>query len=241
MNELSIIIPCLSSVDCVSHLLDELAAFLMKSPGDNEIVVVVNEKVQSAERVAYYVKDKYPWLKFEMLQIKGGARSYGALVRFGVAYSSGRYVLLISSRRENDLAIIPEMLNKIRGGSQVIQATRYQAADDSRDVPFKFSLYQHIYRLLTRFLLGFKVSDSTYGFKMFDRVFILALGLNQNGYSVCPEITFKALLAGGRVEYIASKNKSTAVNRDFKLYKEGIGYLYLLMRGFAHRIGVLWF
>jgi dolichol-phosphate mannosyltransferase len=225
----------------MTELIDELAVFLMKSPSDTEIIVVANEKVQSIGNIVHYVKNKYPWMKFEMLQIKGGTRSYGALVRFGVAYSSSRYALLVSSSGENDFTLIPKMLSKIREGAQVVQASRYSSSNNSKDVPFKFRFYQHIYRSLAKLLLGFKVSDSTYGFKMFDRVFIQALGLNQNGYSVCPEITFKTLLAGGKVEYIASSNKSSTINRDFKLYKEGIGYLWLLVRGFMHRIGILWF
>jgi len=241
MNELSIIFPCLSSVDLLSELMDALSAFLMKSPSDIGIIVVANEKVRSIDRIVHHVKNKYPWVKFEMLQIKGGVRSYGALVRFGVAYSNSRYVLLVSPSGENDLAIIPKMLNTIRGGVQVVQASRYSSLTGSKDIPLKFRFYQRVYRLLAKLLLGFKISDSTYGFKMFDRVFLQAIGLNQNGYSVCPEITFKALLAGGKVEYIASNNKLSSPNRNFKLYKEGIGYLYLLIRGFAHRIGVLWF
>jgi len=111
---------------------------------------------------------------------------------------------------------------------------------DAKNVPLRFRFYQTIYLFLTRLFLGFRISDSTYGFKMFDRLFIQAMGLNQNGYSICPEITFKALLAGGRVEYLASSMKSTPINKDFKLYEEGIKYLWLLIRGFGHRMGILW-
>jgi len=241
MNELSIIIPCLSSVYTLPQFIDELAIYLMSNPSDIDIIVVANERVQSIGRIVHYVKRKYPWMKFEMLQIKGGTRSYGALVRFGIAYSSSRYVLLVSSSGENDLAIIPKMLSKIREGIQVVQASRYSTQSDAKNVPLKFRLYQYIYRSLTKLILGFRISDSTYGFKMFDRVFIQAMGLTQNGFSICPEITFKALLARGRVEYIASSVKSTPINRDFKLHQEGIKYLWLLARGFAHRIGILWF
>jgi hypothetical protein len=133
------------------------------------------------------------------------------------------------------------MLTKIRLGAQVVQATRYTRKGLTLKVPFRFRLYQDIYRFLTRVLLGFRISDSTYGFKMFDRIFIQAIGLNQNGHSICPEITIKALLAGGRVEYITSTNKSIPINRDFKLYQEGLGYFYLLSRGLVHRLGILWF
>lgn len=241
MNELSIIIPCVSSVDMLPRFIDELVFYVMNNPGDIDIVVVVNEKIHAMESVVPTIRKKYPWLRFMALQRVGNPRNYGALVRFGVAYSTSRYVALVSPYGDDDLSIIPAMMNMIRKGAQVVQATRYSSAEATENVHLRFRIYQNIYRLLARMLLGFKISDSTYGFKMFDRIFIQALGLHHNGYSICPEITFKALLAGGKVEYISSRTKSTSLKRDFRIYKEGPGYLWLLVRGFAHRLGMLWF
>ena len=241
MNELSIIIPCVSSVDMLPQFIDELAICLMSNPSDVDIIVVVNEKAGSIGHVVRHVRKKYPWLRFETLQRTGNPRNYGALVRFGAAYSTSRYIALVSPYGEDDVSILPAMLNRIRKGAQVVQATRFSSEESLRKIQLKFRIYQGIYRFLASCLLGYKISDSTYGFKMFDRVFIQALGLNQNGYSVCPEITFKALLAGGKVEYISSSTKSAPIKKDFKVYKEGIGYLWLLIRGFAHRVGILWF
>jgi len=241
MNELSIIIPCLFSTDMLPQFIDKLAVYLMSNPSDTDLIVVANENAISTHSIIEYVRGKYPWLRFEMIQRVGKARSYGALCRFGIAYSTSRYFVLVSPYGEDDMSTIPQMLNKIRKGAQVVQATRYSSTDDARQVPLKFHIYQYIYRSLVRLLLGLGISDSTYGFKMVDRVFIQALGLTQNGYGICPEITLKALLAGAKVEYISSTFKTSPMHKDFKLYKEGIGYLWLLIRGFAHRIGILWF
>lgn len=241
MNELSIIIPCVSSVDMLPQFIDELATYLMSNPSDIDIIAVVNEKVRSMKDVARYVRERYPWLKFETLQRAGNPRHYGALARFGVAYSTSRYIVLVSPYGTDDLSLIIPMLNKIRGGMQVMQATRYTSAADAKMVPLRFRIYQFIYRCLTKVLLGMNISDSTYGFKMFDRIFIQSMGLTQNSYSICPEITFKALLAGGKVEYIPSSIRSAPIDRDFKLHEEGVKYLWVLIRGFAHRIGILWF
>lgn len=241
MNELSIVIPCISSIEALPEFIDELAFHLTNNPSDIDIIVVVNEKIPSTGRLIHYVKKKYPWLKFELLQRAGNSRSYGALARFGMAYSTSRYVVLVSPYGEDDICLITSMLTQIRKGAQLVQATRYASNEEAKGVRLRFRIYQYIYRALARVLLGVKISDSTYGFKMFDRVFVQALGVTQNGYSICPEITFKVLLAGGKVEYISSDFKSTPLKKDFKLYKEGFGYLWVLLRGFAHRIGVLWF
>jgi len=241
MNELSIIIPCVSSVDILPGFIDRLATYLMSNPSQIDIIIVANESAGSMRDIVHYIRKKYPWLKFEILQRKGYMRSYGALVRFGMAYSTSHYVVLLSPYGEDDIGLIMPMLQKIRDGFQVVQATRYACSADTKRVQLRFRIYQYFYRFSTKLLLGFSISDSTYAFKMFDRVFIQALGLNQNGYSICPEITFKALLSEAKVAYISSKFNDTVINRDFKLCREGIGYFWLLIRGFVHRLGILWF
>lgn len=241
MNELSIIVPCLSSVDVLPEFLDELAKYLMENPNDIEIIIVTNDSLDPAAPIVGYVQDRYPWTKFRMLQRLGESRGHGALVRLGLACSTGRYAVLVSPYGEDDISIITRMLGMIRKGSQVIQVTRYSLPEDSDTVQLRYRIYQHVYRFLTRLLTGHKISDSTYGFKMFDRIFIQALGLTQNGRGISPEITLKGLLAGGKVEYLPSGVRAREIGAKFKLHKDGFGYLWLLIRGLGHRIGIAWF
>jgi len=239
MNELSIVVPCVSSVDMLPAFIGDLATQLMSSPRDADVIIVVNENAPSLNEVINFIRKEYPWLKFEILQRAGDARNWGALARFGVAYSTSKYVVLVSPYGEDDISLISSMLGKIRKGAQLVQATRYANIDDAKRITLPFKIYQSLYRAMARLCLGFNISDTTYGFKMFDRVFMQALGLSHNGYSLSPEITFKTLLSGGKVEYVSSR--FTSINREFNIYKEGFGYLWLLVRGFLHRIGILWF
>ena len=241
MNELSIIVPCIYSTDRLPRLIDELSAYLMTNPTDIDLIVVANEQAVVGEDMLAYVRRRYPWIKFTMLCLKGGLRSYGALVRFGLAYSTSQYAALLSAHGDDDISLIPRMLEEMRKGAQVVQAVRYTNKNTRKNIPFRFKLYQHIYRALANLMLGLRINDSTYAFKMFDRVFLQALGLSQNGFSISPEITFKALLAKGKVTYLASSCKDVPLSRDFKLYREGIGYFWLLYRGCLHRLGISWF
>ena len=241
MNELSIVIPCLYSIENLSAFIDRLSQYLTANPGDINVIIVLNEKAPLPDMISTYVKEHYPWLRLRILQRFGVTQNYGALVRFGIAYSSSKYVVLVSPYGDDDLSIIREMLTRIRKGFQVVQATRYSSAENASRVKSRFRMYQHIYRFLTRLFLGLKISDSTSSFKMFDRAFIQAIGLTNNGYSVCPEVTIKCLLAGGKVDYIASTVQTNDVSSHFRLRREGFGYLLLLMRGFLHRLGISWF
>jgi glycosyltransferase involved in cell wall biosynthesis len=243
MNELSIIIPVLSNFEKVQAFIDTLGKYLMANPGDIDIIVVVDQTVQNPESLIAYTKKKDPWLRLRVLQRfgVGSIHNYGALVRFGMAYSTSKYVVLVSPHGEDDLSILSTMLAKVRKDCQVVQATRYAHPADAKNVGLVYRAYQSIYRLATRVFLGLESSDSTYAYKMFDRVFIQAIGVTRNRFSVCPEITIKSLLAGGKVEYVSSTVKRVEGIHDFKLVKEGVGYILLIVRGFLHRLGILWF
>lgn len=241
MNELSIILPCVSTVDMLQDFVDQLAIYLMSNPSEIDVIIVANEEIPSIERLVNYVQKKYPWLKFELLIRTGNKRNYGALARFGIAYSTSRYVVLVSPYGDNDFHIINLMLNKIRKGYQVIQVTSKLSKADTNRKQMMFNAYRLIYRFLAQIMIGVKIKSATNTFKMFDRVFVQALGLTQNTHSICTEITFKVLLAGGKLKYLSSNSKIAPFNNDFKLFKEGIDYFWLLIRGFMHRIGIQWF
>jgi len=242
MNELSIVLPCVSTVDTLPDFIDQLAMYLMDNPSETDVIVVANEEVSSIERLVHSVHRKYPWLKFEILLRTGHKRGYGALARFGIAYSTSRYVVLVSPYGDDDLSIINLMLSKIRKGYQVVQATTQFSKADTDRKQIIYNIYRLIYRYLVRILIGVKIKSTTNSFKMFDRVFVQAIGLTQNTHSICPEITIKVLLAGGKLKYLTSSLKAAPIdNKDFKIYREGISYSWLLIRGFMHRIGILWF
>jgi len=214
----------------------------MGNPSDVEIMVVADQNAGSLSPVTDYLQKKYPWLKFRILEKNGHSNGYGSLVRFALAYSTSRYAVLVSPYGEDDITNINKMLGSIRAGAQVVQATRYYLPEDSTMIRRMFRIYERTYTFLIYLITRKKISDCTYGYKMFDRVFIQALGLTQNGRSISPEITLKGILAGGKIEFISSNLMSKEIGYKFKLYRDGFGYFWLLIRCIMHRIKIiLWF
>jgi len=240
MNELSIIVPYEASTETLPAFIDDLSTYLMENPADIDVIVVANESAGLNQADLKALRSKYPWLKFNIL-LRKKYHAYGALVRFGIAYSSSRYVLVISPYGEDDLSVIGQMLKEMRQGAQLVQTTRVANERDRRIESVRFRAYQDIYRFLIRVLLGCSIKDSTYMFKMFDRPLVQALGLSQNGYSISPEITLKVFLAGGKISSISSTMKIAPINQNFKLYREGLGFGWVLWQGFLHRVGIAWF
>jgi len=164
------------------------------------------------------------------------------VVRYGLAHATGRFATIVAADGQNPLHLLPQMLTEARNGAQLVQCSRYDKDGESEAVPAIFKLYQKVYRTMTRVLLGQVVSDSTYGFKLFDRVLGIALGVNSNRFNLSPEITFKILLAGGKIVFVSgSRVPRKADETKFRLYRELDGYLYILFRAWMHRLGFLWF
>lgn len=167
---------------------------------------------------------------------------FGALVRYGVAHASGRYCAIVAADGTDPVELIPTMVQELRGGRQMVICSRY-LEDDGAAVSRRYRVYQRIYRVAIRVLLGREITDSTNGFRAFDRVFMQALGLSSNRFSVAPEMTFKATLAGGDVGYLPGQPlpRPGTGSEKFKLSNEIFGYGIVLVRAALHRLGIRWF
>jgi glycosyltransferase involved in cell wall biosynthesis len=167
---------------------------------------------------------------------------YGALVRYGLAHAAGRYCAVVAPDGTDPVELIPRMVQELRGGRQMVICSRY-LVEDSASVSLRYRLYQRVYRTGIRLLLGREIADSTNGFRAFDRVFVQALGLSSNRFSVAPEMTFKATLAGGDVGYLPGQPlpRAGAGSEKFKLSNEIAGYAIVLVRAAMHRLGIRWF
>jgi hypothetical protein len=166
-------------------------------------------------------------------------------VRLGIAYAQGRFCVLVMPDARDPLEVMPKMLTELRGGAHLVLCSRYEGgpAISATTVPARFRAYQAVYRRAIRMLLGFDIPDSTYGFRAFHRTFVTALGLSANRFAVCPEITFKVMLAHGTVVRVpgAQSGPTVRAQSKFRLRNELAGYALTLARASLHRVGLHWF
>jgi hypothetical protein len=131
----------------------------------------------------------------------------------------------------------------LRGGADLVLCSRYEDGAVDSGVPRRFAIYQSLYRRAIKLLLRVDIPDSTYGFRAFNRTFVQALGVTGHRFSVCPEITFKVLLAGGRTTRVKGVPTGPMVRDQskFRLGNELLGYALTLVRASMHRAGWRWF
>jgi hypothetical protein len=173
----------------------------------------------------------------------------GELIRTCCAYSSGDYILTLTGEGTQDLSLIEEIYAKILKSVKLIIVSRFEMVNKNSKTIFVF--YQKIYRMVIWILLGQRISDSTNGFRAFDRRFVQAIGVSRPGLSFFAEMTIKVLQAGGSIESISVKSNLEKFNEisskilnlqipeKFRLKTEIFGYIYVLMSAIYFRINNL--
>jgi glycosyltransferase involved in cell wall biosynthesis len=208
-----------------------------------EVLIVDDASSDGTVDLAAELSQRYPELHMRVLQRSRVNPGFGAMVRYGVAHATGRYCALVAADGTDPVDLIPRMVAELRSGKQLVICSRYLRSADGAVVPKRYRTYQRAYRAGIRILLGRRVTDSTNGFRAFDRVFMQAIGLASNRFSICPEMTFKTMLAGGEIGYLAGQPLPApgAGAEKFKLSNEIAGYGRVLARAALHRLGIRWF
>jgi len=236
MAEITILIPCKNEAPRLPDLLERLDRVVIDADLDCETIVLDDASDDDTVGVAMDLQRKCKALNIRIIRRFETRRGYGALIRYGLAYARGRYCLLMAADGAHPIESLPAYVAAARKGAHLVQCSRYETEEDSTDIPQRFRLYQAVYRLLVRLLLGWDIRDPTCSFKLVDRIFLLAIGIGQNSTAVVPEITLKVWMAGGEVVFIPGRQsfRERGISQ-FRFLREAMGYTYVLLRGCLHR------
>jgi len=168
-----------------------------------EVLVVDEGSDDGTLETARRLAEQYPNLHVRIFTRELVRPSFGGLLRYGMAHASGRYCAVVSADGSDPVDLLPEMLRRLRGGATMTVCSRYIRPEDARRVGRTYRVYQSVYRTAVKVLLGQEVTDSTYGFRAFNRLYIQALGTSSNRFNIFPEMTFKVIESGGTIEYLA--------------------------------------
>jgi glycosyltransferase involved in cell wall biosynthesis len=239
--ETSVLVPTLDDAATLGATIERLNRIMAATGTAAEVIIVDAGSRDGTLALAGELADRYPLLHLRILVQDRRASGFGAVIRLGMAYAQGRFCAIVMPDARDPLEVLPKMLGELRKGTHLVLCSRFEG--DESAVPARFRLYQRLYRQAIRHTLGYDIPDSTYGFRAFHRPFVQALGLQAHSFAVCPEITFKVMLAGGRVERVAGAQGAPMLRAQekFRLSNELLGYGVTLARAGLHRLGLRWF
>jgi dolichol-phosphate mannosyltransferase len=238
-----VIVPARNDAATLPQTIHDLDRVVAQATLFAEVLVIDDASDDPTAEVAVALAEQFPNLHVRVFRRTPPRPSFGGLVRYGMAHASGRYCAIVSADGSDPVDLLPEMLKRLRGGATMVIVSRYIRPEDARTVGRRYRVYQSLYRTGIRLLLGKTVTDSTYGFRAFNRIHVLELGTSSNRFNIFPEMTFKVLESGGTVEYLAGSPQPVGVggSEKFKLPNEILGYAGVLGRAALHRVGVRWF
>ena len=240
--ETTVLVPTLDDAPTLPATMERLNSVIAATGAAAEVIVVDAGSRDGTLALAGELADRYPLLHLRILVQDRSQSGFGAVIRLGMAYAQGRFCAIVMPDARDPLEVLPKMLAELRKGTHLVLCSRFET-DGHEGVPARFRLYQSLYRRAIRLALGFDIPDSTYGFRAFHRPFVQALGLQAHSFAVCPEITFKVMLAGGKVERVPGAQAAPMLQAQekFRLQNELLGYGVTLARAALHRMGLRWF
>ena len=243
MFELSILVCAHNEAHVLERSLVSLHSVMLHESISAEVVIVDDGSDDGTVDLAVKLSARMPELHMRVLERTPGHGGYGSMVRYGLAHASGEVLRVVAADGSDPVDLIPKMLGELRKGSQLVICSRYIDVQHGATLTPRFQLYQKVYRRAIRVLLKQEITDSTNGFRAFDRAFIQSMGLSSTKFSVCPEMTFKTLLSGGAIAYVPGQPtlRPGEGSEKFKLSHEIVGYGLVLFRSALHRAGLRWF
>jgi len=234
----SFIIPALNEQDNLAPLVERLTSLDQESR-PCEIVIVDDASTDATYQRGLELAGQDSRIK---ILRKDQPRGLGRAVRHALPEVRGKLAVVVMADGVDPLeTAVPQFCDKILfDGCHLVLLSRYAVPSDSDSIPFSYKFFQSGFRLITRYGLGIRFPDTTYAFRAFDVDFIRRLGLKGEGFEISPEVTFKVILAGGKVGEVSGRQTRRLRGKSkFRFLKAFRGYgrvvlecLYLRWRGY---------
>lgn len=233
--ELSFIVPALNEHDNLPPLVERLLALGPTSLA-REILIIDDASGDDTYEVGSRLAEQDARVRIFRKDLPHGI---GRAIRYGLPHVRGKVAVVVMADGVDPLEeAVPQFCDKIlTEGCHLVLLSRYTIRADSASIPFSYKFFQAGFRFLTRYALGIKHSDTTYAFRAFDPAFVRGLGLKSSGFEISPEITFKVILARGKVGEVAgSQTRRLRGKSKFRFGRAFRGYSRVFIEAFYLRL-----
>lgn len=214
-GKLSIIIPARNEARGLEKILPRLEASFPTA----EIIVVDDGSTDNTAEICA----RYKVIRLHLAVSMGN----GAAIKAGARQATGDILVLMDGDGQHDPAAIPDLLNKMAEGFDLVVGSRNAAS--------QANVWRHlangIYNRFASFMVNHKVMDLTSGFRAARAErFREFLHLFPNGFSYPATSTLAFFRAGYTVAYVPVKVEQRIGNSHIRIVKDGIRFLLILFK-----------
>ena len=211
MNKVSIVVPVWNEAKNIRSLVKQIDDALRTNNIGYEIIFVDDNSTDTTRVVINQLEDSYPVRLFSKIGNKGKAHS----LLEGFTYAKYELICMIDADLQYPPAAIPEMIEKIVNGADIVVGNRQKYA---AGLPRKL-MSKTFNFLFVKMLHGFNV-DAQSGLKVFRKKVVQHITLNPSSWTFDLELLVKARNAGYKIESIDIEfHKRHAGNSKIALIK----------------------
>jgi glycosyltransferase involved in cell wall biosynthesis len=216
----SVILPVIDETVSLRQTVEILLAENREHLG--EILIIVCKKTnQAALDVCSELTRDYP----NLVQVRSQRRPFlGGAMRDAFEWASGSHVLMMASDLETDPSTVKDLIAAAGEGYDIVTATRWKAARGFRGYnPAKY--YSNlIFQKAFGLLYGTRLSDLTYGFRLFKTEWVKKIAWEEQRHAFLLETIVKPLRLGARVAEIPSVWRNRTEGASHNQFRNHLAY-----------------
>jgi dolichol-phosphate mannosyltransferase len=180
-----ILLPAFNEEKSLSKLFDKFIALLANSQQDYRIILVNDGSSDRTQEIAEQYKSKLPLEIIKHPENRGLGEAIKTGLKSAASQAQDNDILVnLDADNTHDPNVIPRLVEKIKEGSDIVIASRYQPGSKQVGVPFFRRVCSWGARFVFRFYLPIKsVKDYTCGYRAY-RAGLIKRGFNEYGDSL---------------------------------------------------------
>ena len=192
--ELSVIMPCLNEGETLGACVTKAQEALHRSHINGEIIVADNGSTDGSQQIAEQLGARV---------VNVETKGYGNALMGGIIAARGKYVVMGDADDSYDFTHIPQFLEKLRQGFDLVIGNRFRGGIANRAMP---PLHRYLgnpaLSWIGRLFFRCPTGDIYCGLRSFSREAILRMDLRTTGMEFAIEMVVKATLTGLRVSEV---------------------------------------
>ncbi len=194
--ELTVVLPCLNEARTLAACIREATTAVRHGGIAAEIVVADNGSTDDSPAIA---------AREGATVVAVAPRGYGNALRAGIAAARGRFVVMGDADASYDFGQIPLIVEKLRGGSDLVMGNRFRGGIADGAMPWKNRyLGNPFLSWIGRRLFRTPVGDFHCGLRGFSAEAYRRMDLRTTGMEFATEMIIKASLLGLRIAEVPS-------------------------------------
>ena len=213
----TLIIPTLNEIEGVRKTLPRI-----KRKWVSEIIIVDGG---STDKTVEYLK------KHDYVVLFQERKGYGAGIQYALKHAKGDIIIEFTPDGNSIPEKIPELIQKVKEGYDLVIASRYKEAAKSYDDDILTGFGNRFFTFLTNLIFGSSYTDTLVGFRAYRKSISEKLGMDAEGFAWPLQSSIRFFKYGYKVAEIpADEPKRIGGGRKMQPFGTGLSILSMLLK-----------